>query len=357
MLLRSVRIDKTSMDYAYVSVISVRCGESISMWNRFYKHNQSEEINGIAVDSVDEENVQDHYAYLLQTREKNFENAFVEHSSSKLSKLYREYANKVNTILEYQNNTSLANKFHSLQYNSSGKTCDGCFLQMSIKTFAKVPRNELLLRKFVGNRETLEIYTPDTPHYPKRIKKYDVTSIYAIYGRNRFFTIPELLYRNRGHIIIIVMDTANKEKVYLEYIRNHYLPSRLTLLLYLVQKNHKYYNHFPVNYLRSLGISNVNTSHYIVMDMDLHMSMNAYYEMTHLPRFIYESNNSAVILPVFFINNILTNCNSTTSCAYLASALHPSNKMELIMCIHHKLCTSEKNMIRTHVWDRFPSEA
>ena len=162
LLLRSVRIDKTSMDYAYVSVISVRCGESISMWNRFYKQNQSEEINGIAVDSVDEENVQDHYAYLLQTREKNFENAFVEHSSSKLSKLYREYANKVNTILEYQNNTSLANKFHSLQYNSSGKTCDGCFLQMSIKTFAKVPRNELLLRKFVGNRETLEIYTPDT---------------------------------------------------------------------------------------------------------------------------------------------------------------------------------------------------
>lgn len=74
------------------------------------------------------------------------------------------------------------------------------------------------------------------------------------------------------HIIIIVMDTANKEKVYLEYIRNHYLPPRLTLLLYLVQKNHKYYNHFPVNYLRSLGISNVNTSHYIVMDMDLHLS-------------------------------------------------------------------------------------
>ena len=36
-----------------------------------------------------------------------------------------------------------------------------------------------------------------------------------------------------------------------------------------------------------------------------------------------------------------------------ASALHPSNKMELIMCIHHKLCTSEKNMIRTHVGDAF----
>ena len=77
------------------------------------------------------------------------------------------------------------------------------------------------------------------------------------------------------HIIIIVMDSVDKEKVYLDYIRNHYLPSRLTLLLYLVQENHKYYNHFPVNYLRSLGISNVNTSHYIVMDMDLHLSRNS----------------------------------------------------------------------------------
>ena len=74
------------------------------------------------------------------------------------------------------------------------------------------------------------------------------------------------------NIIIVVMDTVDKEKVYLDYIRNHYLPPRLTLLLYLVQKNHKYFNHFPVNYLRSLGISNVNTSHYIVMDMDLHLS-------------------------------------------------------------------------------------
>ena len=130
------------------------------------------------------------------------------------------------------------------------------------------------------------------------------------------------------HIILVVMDTTDTERTYLTYIRNHYLPSRLTLLLYLVQQNHKYYDHFPVNYLRSLGISNVNTSHYIVMDMDLHLSsnnnesdlvlVNAYHEMTNLPRFIYESNNSAVILPVFFINIILANCNSTTSCAYLS---------------------------------------
>ena len=160
LLLRSIRLDKTTKDYAYVSVLSFRCGEPISMWNRFYKHNQSDVINGIVVDKVDEETVQDHYAYLLQTNNKNFEDAFVMQSNSKLSKLYRAYAYKVNTILEHQNSTSLAKKFHSLRNNSSGETCDGCFLKMRIKTFAKIPRNELLLRKFIGNRETLEIFTP-----------------------------------------------------------------------------------------------------------------------------------------------------------------------------------------------------
>ena len=165
LLLRSLRVGKTFKEYAYVSVLSVRCGESISLWNRYFKQNQSDAINGIVVDSVDERLVRDHYAYLLQTREKNFENVFVNHSSYKLSKLYREYANKVNTIMEYQNNTSLAREFHSLRYNSSNKACDGCYLKMSIKTFAKVPRNGLLLRKFVGNRETLEIYTPDIRKY------------------------------------------------------------------------------------------------------------------------------------------------------------------------------------------------
>ena len=66
-----------------------------------------------------------------------------------------------------------------------------------------------------------------------------------------------------------------------------------------------------MNYLRSLGISNVMTTHYIVLDMDLHLSgnvqplfdklVNAYEEMTHLPQAIYESNTSAVILPIFLL--------------------------------------------------------
>ena len=129
------------------------------------------------------------------------------------------------------------------------------------------------------------------------------------------------------NIIIVVMDKYSYQDAYINYIKSHYLPARLTFILYLVQKNHSYYGHFPMNYLRSLGISNVMTTHYIVLDMDLHLSgnvqplfdklVNAYEEMTHLPQAIYESYTSAVILPIFFVNGILKKCNSVKSCAYL----------------------------------------
>ena len=160
LLLKTYRLHIIRKDYSYISKIGIRCGSPISMWNRYYLHNQSEVINGLVVDSVDEEHVQDHYAYLLQAREKSFENVFMKQSNSRLSKIYNMYAIKVIDILQQKNNTFLAKRFHSLRYKSSGIVCDGCYLKQNIKIFTKTPKNEQILRKFVGNKETLEIYTP-----------------------------------------------------------------------------------------------------------------------------------------------------------------------------------------------------
>ena len=68
------------------------------------------------------------------------------------------------------------------------------------------------------------------------------------------------------------MGTLSIESECLSYIRNHYLPSRLTILLYLVGPSRYEYGHYPMNAMRSFGISNVKTSHYIVMDIDLHVT-------------------------------------------------------------------------------------
>ena len=75
------------------------------------------------------------------------------------------------------------------------------------------------------------------------------------------------------------MGKYEEENKYLNYVKSHPLPQRFVLIMYLVDKSNKQYNHYPMNYLRNLGISNVYTTHYIVMDMDLHISCNDIIEL------------------------------------------------------------------------------
>ena len=119
-------------------------------------------------------------------------------------------------------------------------------------------------------------------YYPPSYQHHDVTAIFALYGMNRLFTLRELLLRFKGwvwmvwikcrNVMMVIKEKKEAESRLLKYIQSHYLPSRLTVILYLVDRNHPQYDRFPVNYLRSLGISNVRTSHYIVLDIDLHPS-------------------------------------------------------------------------------------
>lgn len=80
-----------------------------------------------------------------------------------------------------------------------------------------------------------------------------------------------------------------------------------------------------------------------------------------LPQFLYRSNRSAIILPVFFYKNsqVLDHCSTIESCAYLcvlgsglrrsSNSIEPSNKAELIECVNSFICYSNKNYLRTHV--------
>lgn len=70
-------------------------------------------------------------------------------------------------------------------------------------------------------------------------------------------------------MILVVFGHVKAQEEILAFIQSTFLPDRLTILVYLVTRGHRHFRHFPVNYLRNLGIRNVRTSHYIVMDMDM----------------------------------------------------------------------------------------
>ena len=165
-----------------------------------------------------------------------------------------------------------------------------------------------------------------------------------VYSYNRFFSLRHFLYRYRGYCLfngvmdrplsIVIHIQQQHEPYVIRFINNHHFPKRLTLLLYLVDASHEYYSVFPINKLRNLAIRNIRTTHFLVLDMDLRVSSksflggsflaNTYDELKKLPPFLQKSNETAIILPIFFYNHatIVSHCTSVENCAYLYSSLH-----------------------------------
>lgn len=62
------------------------------------------------------------------------------------------------------------------------------------------------------------------------------------------------------------------EPYVIRYLNQHHFPSRVTILLYLVDKEHPFYSVFPINELRNLAIRNIRTTHFLILDMDLRVT-------------------------------------------------------------------------------------
>ena len=69
--------------------------------------------------------------------------------------------NKVNRILKGKNAKEATTHFNSLRYTPVGNVCEGCKASTKCKFLNKTADKDLLIRKFIGNTETNEIYTVD----------------------------------------------------------------------------------------------------------------------------------------------------------------------------------------------------
>ena len=170
--------------------------------------------------------------------------------------------------------------------------------------------------------------------------------------------------RSRGvtssPLVIVLNGPLGFEKRMLSFVESHYLPARLTLLLYLIGESSPERGQFPVNKLRNLGIRNIATTHFQVLDMDLWPTVDTYETMMKLPVELQTGRN-AVIFPVFFFDRdaVLTRCDSFAQCSLLwdsergvtrrALEYCPTNKTDLKACLLSKNCLSSKRGIRTHV--------
>ena len=119
-------------------------------------------------------------------------------------------------------------------------------------------------------------------------------------------------------MIIVINGRTSEEAAIADFIRNTFLPPRLILLLYLMGPQNPQKSNFPVNFLRNFAIRNVETSHFMIMDMDLWPTLNAYQELRHAAN-VVGGAESAVILPAFFFNKkrILPSCLTFKQCVLM----------------------------------------
>ena len=173
---------------------------------------------------------------------------------------------------------------------------------------------------------------------------------------SRLFMLPQILSRWPGRYVIVISTSKSKLRETLKRLGSIHLPERVTTLVYTVQSSV-----FPINLLRNLGIRNIQTSHFMVLDMDLMLSRNMYAELKRLPDWLKASEKSAILVPLFFLNRtrILPYCveledclpmwkrHGVVTCSNLP--LVPHNKSDLVQCLNAGICTMRTRYSRTHV--------
>ena len=170
-------------------------------------------------------------------------------------------------------------------------------------------------------------------------------------------------------LLLVIKGDAEEEESFLSFLQSHYFPPRLTIILYLVQPSHPQYQRFPMNFLRSLGISNVETTHYLVLDIDLHPTGIHVSTFPHCRKSLFWTSLTPTLASKWHqIRGYFTNffpertfgslrfrsvmclfVDETPRMKCRSSAIQPSNKTELLECVRSGLCSSDKNGFRMHV--------
>ena len=156
-----------------------------------------------------------------------------------------------------------------------------------------------------------------------------------------------MLFRSPGRYVFVISVSNDTQQKTVDFLGSLRLPDRVITIVYTVESSI-----FPINFLRNLGIRNIETSHFMVLDMDLMISRNLYSQLEKLPNWLKDSRRSAIIIPLFFFdrNRILPYCSLLEDCLPLNIPLIPNNKNELIECLNSTICQMRKHYPRTHLY-------
>jgi hypothetical protein len=130
-------------------------------------------------------------------------------------------------------------------------------------------------------------------------------------------------------------------------IGNRVFESHVTLLPHVTPVTPANASSYPINLLRNLGIQSVNTTHYIVLDVDLWPSASLHAAIMGVPNLLLRSKYAALVVPAFQLNedqrgNRHGSADETghaNDASFANFARVPIDKAELERCLGAKQCS------------------
>ena len=118
------------------------------------------------------------------------------------------------------------------------------------------------------------------------------------------------------------LDEKNTIQTYLQFNNTE----RITFMVYSYGSENMYFRDFPVNLLRNVGIRQVETSHFLLLDMDMWVNgrcewvewleEDMYDEIQRIPANLMNDENNLFIIPTVFMSKytLLKRCSGFDDC-------------------------------------------
>ena len=136
---------------------------------------------------------------------------------------------------------------------------------------------------------------------------------------NRMSFFDRTLKMWSGYVIVSVYCLETEEKSLIHYIRRKKYPTRLHIILYVVENTEWNAAIYPMNILRNEAIKRVKTTHYLMLDMDEWIIDSLESEIASIPSSIMNQDNAAIVIPLIMLNTFLIKkyCCSFQECVRL----------------------------------------
>lgn len=193
-------------------------------------------------------------------------------------------------------------------------------------------------------------YFPGTPrkrNFPslvvnRRMKEQEIFDVTLVThsSLDKMFMLEEVLTRWKQHVSVAVACKKDENKSSLHALWDSIEhPDKVQISTVTLPATALGATQYPINYLRNMAIAQVQTTHYVTLDIDLLPSEELYATIMALPTKYLSDPKLAVVVPAMQMGNS-DKCRDSAQCFSRFRGVTPRTKTQLLACMQSQQCSA-----------------